>query len=341
MESSPVFLLASERSGTNLMRTRLNNHSKIAAPPPIHFFTYFYNIEYYYGNLEKEENINELINDMFSLNNASIEPWNIKFTKNEIKASLKEISFTGIYQSFFDLYTENENKSQWFCKENKLFDHAWKLNNYFPNCKFLYLVRDPRDVFVSYKKRAVGEKTAFAFAKMWKNENNKCLRLLSENAFKDKILLVKYEEVLNYPEKTFIKICHFIGQDYEPGMLEGKKSRLKERTQEWENISKNIIKNNSKKYVKSLNKKEIKIIEKILNKEMMLLDYSFEISNNKFKPSLSIGFYYFFLEYIKRGVSILFRKRIRSVFIKERQEEYRIRKMKKQVIKDINAKFRT
>lgn len=31
-----IFLIGSERSGTNLLRVLLGNHSRISAPPPIH-----------------------------------------------------------------------------------------------------------------------------------------------------------------------------------------------------------------------------------------------------------------------------------------------------------------
>jgi len=36
-----IFLIGSERSGTNLLRVLLGNHSRISAPPPIHLLDLF------------------------------------------------------------------------------------------------------------------------------------------------------------------------------------------------------------------------------------------------------------------------------------------------------------
>lgn len=46
-----IILLASERSGSNLFRTLLGNHSNISSPIVPHLITIFYPIKHYYLNL--------------------------------------------------------------------------------------------------------------------------------------------------------------------------------------------------------------------------------------------------------------------------------------------------
>ncbi|MFO7790712.1 MAG: sulfotransferase [Bacteroidales bacterium] len=337
MQQGPILLLASERSGTNLMRTRMNNHSKIAAPPPIHLFKNFYMNEIYYGDLTNDNNLDVLLNDIFDLNSTSIEPWEIKFNADDVKSRLNKKTFTDIFSVFFELYAESQNKEIWFCKENKLFEYAWKILQTIPGSRFIYLVRDPRDVFVSFKKRTSGEKTAFAFSQMWKHENSQCIRLLYEPLIKNRMLLVKYEDILQYPEETYKRICDFAGVEFEKEMLRGKKSRIKERIKDWENISKDIIKNNHNKFVKALKHREIKIIEANLNKEMSALNYQKLIKNNDFKFMAFRNRKVFLMlnEYMKRFLTHIIRKYIKSIYIKEIKEEYQIRSKRMAVISRI------
>ena len=51
-----IMILASERSGTNLLRTLLGNHNDISAPVAPHFFDAFKETIHLYGDL----NINKL-----------------------------------------------------------------------------------------------------------------------------------------------------------------------------------------------------------------------------------------------------------------------------------------
>jgi len=332
----PVFLLASERSGTNLMRTRMGNHSKITAPPPIHYFKTFYDVEPYYGSLEYENNLDLLISDMFELNKVSIEPWECEFRLEDVKRKLKQRSFTDVFQVFFDLITHQEGKEIWFCKENLLFEYSWKILDHFNSPKFIYLVRDPRDVFVSFKKRASGEKTAYAFAEMWKKENNKCIRLLNELAFKDKILSIRYEDILQSPESTYNKICEFVGVEFEKDMLKGQ--RKKANTMEWENLSKGIIRNNSQKYKNKLKPSEIKIIEKIAFNEMKILGYEIVYEENNFNISMLNKLIYSQEELIKRVISFIYRKKIKGLFDQDRKTEYKVRKKRLNLINKINRR---
>jgi len=58
MKSFGIILLASERSGSNLLRILLGNHSNILAPIAPHLMNIFYPIKHYYCNLiDRQKNI--------------------------------------------------------------------------------------------------------------------------------------------------------------------------------------------------------------------------------------------------------------------------------------------
>ena len=59
---APVFLLGSERSGTNLLRKRLTESQDIYfGPAPAHFLKHLYYRQYYYGELSKDINFLKMI----------------------------------------------------------------------------------------------------------------------------------------------------------------------------------------------------------------------------------------------------------------------------------------
>lgn len=51
MKPFGIILLASERSGSNLLRTLLGNHSDISAPVAPHLIKMFYPIKHYFSDL--------------------------------------------------------------------------------------------------------------------------------------------------------------------------------------------------------------------------------------------------------------------------------------------------
>lgn len=67
-----IIILASERSGTNLLRTLLGNHKHICAPVAPHFFDAFRPNIHLYGDLNKATNAEKLLDHMIRLSNHMV-----------------------------------------------------------------------------------------------------------------------------------------------------------------------------------------------------------------------------------------------------------------------------
>jgi hypothetical protein len=263
----------------------------------------------------------------------NVTSWGIKFEFEQIKKNIpsSDRSVIRLYKFFFDKYSESQGKKRWLCKDNDLVDYAWKLKSYFKDAKFIYLVRDPRDVCLSYYNVPMGPNTAYIFAQNWKIQQEKCIRVLTDEEFKDDIMLVKYEEILTEEEKTFKRICEFISEDFEPEMIRGRERKESSKTEYWKNVSKDIMKKNYKKYLTGLSEREIRIIEKILHKEMKFLGYEFEFKDNdyKFNP----------LEPVYYGIYDKFKKKYKKKS-ELKGEEARIRKKRAELKRTIQKKCR-
>jgi hypothetical protein len=86
-----------------------------------------------------------------------------------------------------------------------------------PNSKYIYLERDPRDVSLSIVKQGWIAHPYLA-AQKWKQAHSEW------NLFKSKIdpsryIEIKYENLVSEPQIEVSKICSFMGLRYEPDML--------------------------------------------------------------------------------------------------------------------------
>jgi len=63
----PIFIIGTERSGTNLLRPILNSHFHIAIPHPPHIMKNFYKLEPLYTDLNKDAQFKRLIKDVVAM----------------------------------------------------------------------------------------------------------------------------------------------------------------------------------------------------------------------------------------------------------------------------------
>jgi hypothetical protein len=87
------------------------------------------------------------------------------------------------------------------------------LNALFPqNAKYLFIVRDGRDVALSLKNVPWGGHSVYAAASIWKNMIA-TVRKFEKEVRPGALLTIRYEDLLNNPGDTIASIGNFVGQD--------------------------------------------------------------------------------------------------------------------------------
>ncbi|MBK8443059.1 MAG: sulfotransferase [Sphingobacteriales bacterium] len=170
MKQKTVFILGSERSGSNLLRVLLDNHSLLNAPVPVHFLEYFRPIFNHYIKLK---NYNYLLEDMLELANHAFSDWQL-----ELIYPSKVHSLMHAFDYISNAKAAKEGKKHYVCKDNHLFQHIDLISSYFPDPYFLYLYRDPRDQAVSWLKQPIYLKTPYQIANKWRSEQKNVLNYL-------------------------------------------------------------------------------------------------------------------------------------------------------------------
>lgn len=248
----PVFLLGSPRSGTTLLRLLLTAHPELVIAPESSFVTWFQGSfgDWSVSDCDSERRstfVSELMDarkfETWGLAAADIDA-RIRDTRPETYAELVTIPYV--------MYSESIGKpgAQWGDKNNVHMDFVPELAALFPDARFLHIVRDVRDCFVSgadiraldssspYKPNLSADPTEFARA--WDDQNKRALAALAERA-PDSWGSIRYEDLVVDPRATLSPILENWSIGWSDAMLsfheENRKRQLEPaETSEWKTL---------------------------------------------------------------------------------------------------------
>lgn len=277
------FLISSERSGSNFITKLLDGHSNICGPSTKHVFNPVLRNLYRYQPLQDEKRWEELIKDIYELLRINFSVWSTSFTINSLLALAPRGDINSLLKNIFYTEAKNHGKQHIFIKENHVYEFLPYLLINYPESKYVCLVRDPRDMALSWKKNPSHPGGVVKAAKQWKVDQQNMLK--THDTLQSMSILTTYEKLITDTESELKKIIGFLGLSYEPEMLDFHKDELTQKNAKqqkaWKNLSKSVISNNKNKYREELSEQEIKYIEKICYYEMMYLGYSpeFDLSD--------------------------------------------------------------
>jgi len=149
---SLFFLMCSERSGSNFITKLLNGHNNICGPSPKHIINPVARNLFRYGDINEKENWNELLVDIHRLINIDFAIWEKEFSLEDLKALAPIGDVASLIRNIFLEEARANGKQHVFIKENHVYEFLPFLLLNFPESKYVYMVRDPRDMALSWKK---------------------------------------------------------------------------------------------------------------------------------------------------------------------------------------------
>ncbi|WP_138430257.1 sulfotransferase family protein [Fodinibius saliphilus] len=249
-KSLDLFIIGMPRSGTKLLRGLLNNHHDIFIPEVETLF--IPKLLNKYGSQILSESqvidvISEIKKSLFFFYYEKRHDFNFEALKVD-RVNIKE---------FID-YLFNELASQRGISASILGDkspnyinHIELLLQCYKSAKFVHIVRDPRDYVLSMEK-AWG-KNKYRAAYRWKKRVRNIIDLENE----DRIMEIRYEDLISKPEETLEKVCLFLGVHFQSGLVQ-----LENSIENLGSAKRASIKaSNSKKYLDQLSPQEIQEIE--------------------------------------------------------------------------------
>lgn len=263
---TPIQIIGTQRSGSNLLRLILNQSPHISAHHPPHILQVFYPILDKYGDLGQNDNFRRLIHDICRLIETNPVKWDIDLNREEIFNSCKKNTLVEIFKVVYEMMARKDKALFWCCKSMANVNFYKHIESDGLKPYYIHLVRDGRDVASSFKKTLVGEKHAYHLASTWKKNFLKAKEVL-QDVERKRCLTIKYETLISEPETVLEQLSTFLNIDLDKSALNYFDSNESRNTAAagsmWSNLTMPIIANNTGKYIETLSKDEIEIFEQI------------------------------------------------------------------------------
>lgn len=276
---SYIFLMSSDRSGSNLCLRLLGANPDISAPPTSQLIPNLYRYENLYADLNVDENWASLLKNTMELHRASFGQWAIYADLFELNEHSTHRSVALILRTIFEAEAAAHQKKLIALKTHRTFEYSDRFLNDFPNAKFIYLVRDPRDMCLSWLKTPALRGGVARAAEIWQTEQAGFLSLSTRLG--KRVHYLKYEDILDQPEETLIDLCRFLSIDFRDDMLEfharPETRNIAGHVQAWNNLSRPLMSRNSSKYKTELSREQWVHIEAMCRVEMEKLGYKCDL----------------------------------------------------------------
>jgi len=284
---APIYIIGTERSGSNLLRVILNVHSRIDIPHPPHIMRYFHPLAPGYDDLTDPASLGHLTDDVMRLIDTHIYPWDVEIDRERVVAEARPKTLLGVFAAIQEQHLEASGKARWGCKSTFMVHHVDDALERDPGARFIWLVRDPRDVAVSSRKSVFSPFHPMHTAQLWTDQQAQALAL--EARLGNNLLRLRYEDLLAEPEARIREVCTFLEEDFEPGMLEYDQTPAARKgavlSESWQNTGRPLLKNNAGKYKTALTSGELASVEATAGAMMDTLGYPRELDPQPVLPS--------------------------------------------------------
>jgi len=231
--AKPIFVVGRPRTGTTWLGNLIGQHSNVACVHRnnetgkygIAESAYFSHIADKFGDLAIANNLIRLIevfcnSDFFELTGLDKDMVYVARPQN----------YKGLFRLVMDRYAERKGTDFWLEKTPMHALYIDKISKYYPDAKFVVIQRNIVDQVRSAVKLTEN--------KVRKRHTNgvKRLSLLTEKVFMyhlvykhikrfekrcpDKMIFVRYEDLLSSRRETISAVCEFLGLDFQENMLE-------------------------------------------------------------------------------------------------------------------------
>lgn len=294
-----IFVTGASRSGTTMLNKILGANSRILSLKELHYFGGMVDVERLSEKATGEDLVN-FTSIIFTRNAKGLwggEPseTEINLAKELVKAhSPENTTYAQLYSHAVNYLAATEKKDIACEQTPRNIFYAKTLLRSYPNSKFIHIIRDPRAVLASQKakwrqKKLGGHKIPLmqvlrvwinyhpiTMSKLWVNATRAATQLSSSN----KIMLIRYEDIVEFPDKILRDICEFLDVDYELEMLNI--STMGSSYRESNQGNKGISKEGLNRWKNNLSEGEISICEIITDEYMNKFSYKKQKTKSKY-----------------------------------------------------------
>jgi hypothetical protein len=314
-QNSPFFIFGCPRSGTSLLRTMLGMHPNLAIPNESHLYSSIYPIVERYGDLSHPSTRARLVAEI--LRTDHIGRWRPAPSESETLQAITRHDFHGIVDGLLRAWASSQGKSRWGEKTPQHTLYWRTILPEFPRVQVIHLIRDGRDVALSYKKAFFGPKHVYPLARRWQQylaAAEEARAFLGDKAF----LQVRYEDLLAAPKEELQRICKFLGEEFAPIMLayHQEQNAPYRDPRNAANLRRPIMSDNAGKWRSLMTSRELRIFEALAGASLERYGYARALSQPRISQWESLSCRY--LEHPPRRLSAMLKNRQAHRFVLEK-----------------------
>jgi Sulfotransferase family len=286
MPNNPFFEIGVARSGTTLLSLMLDAHPDLAIPYESHFIADLYKekdiISGRLINIQDRKNFLEE-----TLRRPYVQRWDYTPTIDDIDLD-NCCTLSSSINQVFAAYARHHKKGIWGDKTPSYITNIDALHHFFPDAKYIHLIRDGRDVALSLMEQWFGPNDFISALQFWKEHiviGRKMLAMLPSH----QVYELRLEDLVEQPETKLTEICDFLNLPYEIKMLESyqanaaKKVGASRASGIHQNLSSNLSINNVTKWQNKLNPAKQALAWEIAGELLVELGYPSGIKHSNFK----------------------------------------------------------
>jgi hypothetical protein len=204
------------RSGTTLLRAMFDSHPALAIPPESHFLVTLARSARAFRGAGgfSVERFAAALNGHWGFRGWGLDEAEVRSTL----AAADPATYAEAVRAIFERYAADRGKTRYGEKTPMNVLHIRRLASLFPEARFIHLIRDGRDVALSYRDAGFGTTSIGDSAVFWRRfvaRGRRDGRRLGTTRYRE----VRYEDLVDDPERVLRSLCSFVDLAFDPLML--------------------------------------------------------------------------------------------------------------------------
>ena len=213
----PIFIFGIGRSGTTLLARMLDLHPNLS----IYLESGFLNLiaaRATHATLPRDADVATLLDRVRSLASQGVRREEV-----EQRFAGTDRSVRSLFDALLPLRMEARGKQRFGEKTPSHFSKVAVLRDWYPDAKFVYLRRDPRDAYASFKysrdhrERSWTERALLGRCLYWNYYQHALLQ--AKRRFPELVFEVEFESLVRDPTRTLAALCDFLAEPFDANML--------------------------------------------------------------------------------------------------------------------------
>ena len=222
------FIVGVPRSGTTLLRLQLDAHPELALPAETGFGAVARRFE---GSAVTRDGLLDALTGLPTWADLAMS----REALGDLLAAVEDWNLSAGLRAFYRGYAEAHGKARYGDKTPGHASDMAVLARVLPEARFVHIIRDGRDVAASLRGLpfAPGDRGIAAIAAHWRDTVWRARRAAANLPYYTE---VRYEALVNEPERVLRDLCDFLELEFAPEMLRAHE-RARERLAEFRSVT--------------------------------------------------------------------------------------------------------